>query len=55
MTEKFSDDDAGNAPGPARSAEPGTVEKKADPAGTRTGAGKKTGPERVERATALRG
>ncbi len=55
MTEKCTDYDAGKAPGPAGSGEPGTGANTTETAGTRTGAGKKTGPKLVERVTALRG
>lgn len=55
MTEKNSDDDAGNAPGPAGSGKPGDRVNTTVTAGTRTGAGKKTVPILVERVTALRG
>jgi hypothetical protein len=55
MTEKISDDDAGNAPGPAGSGKPGNGATTMVTAGTRTGADKKTGPKLVERVTALRG
>lgn len=55
MTEKISDDDAGNAPGPAGSGEPGVGEKRTDTAGTRTGAGKRSALNYAGRMTALRG
>ena len=55
MTEKISDDDGSNAPGPAGSGKPGNGANTTVTAGTRTGTGKKPVPILVERVTALRG
>jgi hypothetical protein len=55
MTEKCSDDDGNNAPGPAGSGKLGNGTNTTVKGGTRAGAGKKTGPILVERVTALRG
>ncbi|MDO9326550.1 MAG: hypothetical protein Q7T80_16490 [Methanoregula sp.] len=55
MTEKISDGNAGNAPGPAGSGETGAGANRTDTAGTRTGAGKKPASKCIERVTALRG
>ncbi len=55
MTEKNSDNEGSNVPGPAGSGKPGNGANTTVTSGTRTGAGKKTGPILVERVTALRG
>ncbi|MDP3564358.1 MAG: hypothetical protein Q8R70_07680 [Methanoregula sp.] len=55
MTEKCSDDDGNNAPGPAGSGKPGNGANTTVTKGTRTGANKKTVPILIDRVTALRG